>query len=123
MLQKRLTELAHATAGAYGCTAVVEYDRRFPPLVTHAEQTEIAVAAAKALVGDGKVNGEAPQLTGSEDFSFMLEACPGGFVLIGNGVAPDGSFHNVHTPDYDFNDEILTLGAGYWVRLVQEEPT
>ncbi|HZZ62717.1 MAG TPA: M20/M25/M40 family metallo-hydrolase [Roseiarcus sp.] len=121
LLQKRLTELAHATAGAYGCTAVVEYDRRFPALVTHAEQTEITVAAAKAVVGDGKVNGEAPQLTASEDFSFMLEARPGGFVLIGNGVAPDGSFHNVHTPDYDFNDEILTLGAGYWVSLVQEE--
>jgi amidohydrolase len=123
LLQKRLTELAHATAGAYGCTAVVEYDRRYPPLVTYPEQTEITVAAAKALVGDGKVNGEAPQLTGSEDFSFMLEARPGGFVLIGNGVAPDGSFHNVHTPDYDFNDEILTLGAGYWVSLVQEELT
>ena len=51
----------------------------------------------------------------------MLEARPGGFIFIGNGVAPDGSFHYVHTPDYDFNDEILTLGAGYWVSLVQEE--
>ena len=51
----------------------------------------------------------------------MLEASPGGFIMIGNGVAPDGSFHNVHTPHYDFNDEILTLGAGYWVSLVEQE--
>jgi metal-dependent amidase/aminoacylase/carboxypeptidase family protein len=51
----------------------------------------------------------------------MLQARPGGFVVIGNGVAPDGSFHNVHTPLYDFNDQILTLGASYWVSLVQQE--
>jgi len=121
LLEKRLIELAHATAGAYGCKAIVDYDRRYPPLVNHSEQTDISVAAAKALVGEARVMGDAPQLTGSEDFSFMLEARPGGFVMIGNGVNPDGSFHNVHTPDYDFNDEILTLGAGYWVSLVEEE--
>jgi hippurate hydrolase len=51
----------------------------------------------------------------------MLEARPGGFMMIGNGAAPDGSFQNLHTPLYDFNDEILTLGAGYWVSLVQQE--
>ena len=51
----------------------------------------------------------------------MLEARPGGFIMIGNGSAPDGSVHNVHTPEYDFNDEILTLGAAYWVQLVRAE--
>ena len=39
----------------------------------------------------------------------------------GNGVEADGSFHNVHTPGYDFNDDILALGAAYWVKLVQTE--
>jgi len=100
---------------------VVDYDRRYPPLVTHSEQTDVCVAAATALVGEGKVNGEAPQLTGSEELFLHARGASGGFVMIGNGVAPDGSFHNVHTPDYDFNDAILTLGAGYWVSLVQEE--
>jgi len=121
LLENRLTELAHATAAAFGCTAVVDYDRRYPPLVNHAEQTDISVAAAKALVGEAEVTGHAPLQTAGEDFAFMLEARPGGFVLIGAGVHPDGSFHNVHTPGYDFNDQILTLGAGYWVSLVQEE--
>jgi hippurate hydrolase len=51
----------------------------------------------------------------------MLQARPGGFVLIGNGMAADGTFHNVHTPHYDFNDDILTLGAAYWVSLVRHE--
>jgi hippurate hydrolase len=121
LLEKRLSELAHALAGAYGCTAEVDYDRRYPPLVTHAEQTAISIEAAAALVGRENVTGDAAPVTGSEDFAFMLEAKPGGFVMIGNGVEPDGTFHNVHTPLYDFNDQILTLGAGYWVSLVQKE--
>jgi len=121
LIQKRLTDLAHAQAAAFGCSAEVHYDRRYPPLVNHAEQTAVAVAAASALVGADKVNPAAPMVTGSEDFSFMLEVRPGGMIMIGNGVAPDGSFHNVHTPGYDFNDSILTLGAAYWVQLVQTE--
>jgi hippurate hydrolase len=121
LLQKRLTELAHACASTFGCAAAVDYDRRYPPLVTHAEQTDVTLAAAQALVGERQVNADAPLITGSEDFAFMLEARPGGFMMIGNGVEADGSFHYVHTPEYDFNDEILTLGAGYWVSLVHQE--
>jgi hippurate hydrolase len=121
LLEKRMVELAHALAAAYGCSAAVDYDRRYPPLVTHAEQTAVSIAAAAALVGAENVAGEAPRQTSAEDFSFMLDRRPGGFMLIGNGVAADGSFHNVHTPGYDFNDEILTLGAGYWVSLVRQE--
>lgn len=121
LLQKRITELAHSLAGAYGCTADVDYDRRYPPLITHAEQTAASVAAARALVGAKNVVADAPPVTGSEDFAFMREAKPGGFIMIGNGVAGDGSYHYVHTPLYDFNDEILAIGAGYWVTLVQQE--
>jgi len=121
LLERRLTELANAEAAAFGCTADVTYKRRYPPLVTHGEQTQISIAAASDLVGEKQVRGDVPPVTGSEDFSFMLEARPGGFVLIGNGVEADGSFHNVHTPGYDFNDNILALGAAYWVKLVQME--
>jgi amidohydrolase len=121
LLERRLTELARTFAASYGCTAEVDYDRRYPPLVNHAEQTAASVAAASALVGADHVEANAPIVTGSEDFAFMLEARPGAFIMIGNGVGADGSFHNVHTPDYDFNDEILTLGAAYWVGLVQQE--
>ncbi|MGN6117932.1 MAG: M20 aminoacylase family protein [Nitrobacter sp.] len=121
LLESRLTALAHAQAAAFGCTANVIYNRRYPPLITHAEQTDISIAAASDLVGAAQVVGNAAPITGSEDFSFMLEAKPGGFIMIGNGMAPDGSFHNVHTPAYDFNDDILALGAAYWVKLVQTE--
>jgi metal-dependent amidase/aminoacylase/carboxypeptidase family protein len=80
----------------------------------------VAEAAAVALVGAEKV-GEFPMSTGGEDFAFMLQQKPGVFMRIGNGVNADGSFHNVHTPLYDFNDGILALGAAYWASLVQQE--
>jgi hippurate hydrolase len=121
LIERRLIELAHAQAAAFGCTAEAVYERRYPPLITHAEQTAQCVAAAAALVGTDRVDANAPPITGGEDFAFMLQRRPGGFIMIGNGVAPDGKFHNVHTPDYDFNDDILTLGAAYWVQLVQTE--
>jgi hippurate hydrolase len=121
LMERRMRELATSLAAAHGCTAEVDYDRRYPPLVNHAEQTEVSVAAAAALVGPENVIGAAQPVTGSEDFAFMLQARPGGFVLIGNGMAADGTFHNVHTPHYDFNDDILTLGAAYWVSLVRHE--
>jgi hippurate hydrolase len=121
LIETRLGELAQSLAAAYGCSAEVEYERRYPPLITYAEQTTIAMEAAADLVGPDNVLPDWPQMTSAEDFSFMLETKPGGFMLIGNGVADDGSFHDVHTPLYDFNDDILTLGAGYWVSLVQKE--
>jgi amidohydrolase len=121
LMERRLTEIAHAQAAAFGCSAEVDYNRRYPPLVNHADPTAISVAAAAALVGAGNVDADCPPFTGSEDFSFMLQARPGGFIMIGNGTAADGSTHHVHTPGYDFNDEILTLGAAYWVQLVRTE--
>ena len=121
LMEKRLTELAHTQAAAFGCTAEVIYERRYPPLITHAEPTAVSVAAASALVGAENVDTDCSPFTGSEDFSFMLQARPGGFIMIGNGTAKDGSVHHVHTPGYDFNDEILTLGVAYWVQLVRAE--
>jgi hippurate hydrolase len=126
MMERRLAEIAHAQAVSFGCAAEVQYNRRYPPLITHAEQTAISVAAATALVGAGQVDADTPPVTGSEDFSFMLGARPGGFVFIGNGDANDGDggdgeVHQLHTPGYDFNDDILALGAAYWVKLVEME--
>ena len=91
------------------------------PLVNHAEQTVTAAAAASTLVGDGAVETNAQPITGGEDFAFMLQAKPGAFIFIGNGTGPDGVAHGLHTPKYDFNDEVIPLGAAWWVSLVQQE--
>ncbi|HWX48934.1 MAG TPA: M20 aminoacylase family protein [Roseomonas sp.] len=120
VIKRRLRELAEMLASAHGATAEFAYDELCPPTVNAPDKVPVAVAAAGALVGEAKV-GEFPMSTGGEDFAFMLQKKPGVFMRIGNGVNPDGSFHNVHTPLYDFNDEALALGAAYWASLVQEE--
>ena len=110
-----------AMAGAQGCTAEVVYDRVCQQTVNDPEHAALAAKAAASLVGEDAVDANTPPITGGEDFSDMLRVKPGAFIFIGNGVGPDGSFHSVHTPHYDFNDDILTLGAGYWVTLVRQE--
>jgi amidohydrolase len=122
LLERRLGETAAGIAQANGCEADYHFLRRYPPLVNAVEQTTLAVEAAALTVGRDKVDPETPPLTGAEDFAFMLQKKPGAYIMIGNGGSEeDGGCHHVHSPLYDFNDEILTTGAAYWVNLVQLE--
>ena len=121
MLENRLGELARSTAAIWGATAEVDYQRITPAVVNPAEQAEIQLSAARAVVGGDKVNGALRPTTGGEDFAEMMRVCPGAFMRIGNGVAADGSFKGLHTPEYNFNDDILPFGISYWVSLVQQE--
>ncbi len=120
LLERRIGELAVALAAMHGATAEVAYRRGVPATVNHPEQTEIAAAAARALVGGGLVGSHAP-ITGAEDFSLMLEARPGAFMFVGTGTGPDGTSPNVHTPHFDFNDDIIPLGVAYWASVVEQE--
>jgi len=115
---RRLHELAEALAAAHGCTADVSYRHDYPALVNTAAEVALAARAAVAVAGADMVDTDYPSITAGEDFAYMLQERPGAFVLVGNGVAADGSFHHVHTPRYDFNDALLPLGAAYWVSLV-----
>jgi hippurate hydrolase len=120
VIRQRLQDLAKTLAAAHGCEAELTYEVLCPPTVNEPAKVPVAEAAAAALVGQQNLL-EFPMSTGGEDFAFMLQQKPGVFMRIGNGVNADGSFHNVHTPKYDFNDDILALGAAYWASLVQQE--
>ncbi|UFN46933.1 M20 family metallopeptidase [Roseomonas sp. OT10] len=121
LLERRLGELAAAMAAAQGCTAEFRYHRGVPAVINADEQVGVELAAAASLVGEAQVDPDVRPSTGGEDFSEMMNRVPGAFMRIGNGVGPDGRFHGLHTPLYDFNDEILPLGAAYWVSLVRQE--
>ncbi|MCY1250659.1 Hippurate hydrolase [compost metagenome] len=86
-------------------------------LVNDPATTELAREVAREWLGEGGLIGDMVPLTGSEDFSFMLEECPGCYLIVGNGDGEGGCM--VHNPGYDFNDECLPLAATYWVRLVE----
>jgi hippurate hydrolase len=118
---RRLNELAASAASGHNCMAEVTIDSHYPPLVNSRDETVRAADAAAAAFGEDAVDRDFPQITAAEDFAFMLRERPGAFMLIGNGFAPDGALHHVHTPHYDFNDALVTIGSAYWVTLVQRE--
>jgi hippurate hydrolase len=117
LLKRRLTEIVLATAASHGATAEVTFGFQNPPVVNDAEATALAASAAASLVGDVYVSTDAEPVLASEDFAVMLEKRPGCYVFLGNGGGEGGC--TIHDPAYDFNDEILTLGASYWVRLAE----
>ena len=119
-MENRMREIAAGLAATFGCTAEVEYLRRGTALVNHAEQSDIALRAATAVVGADRTTGQAGPVTGGEDFSLMLKARPGAFMFMGIGAGGPSS-EGLHTPTYDFNDDAIPLGVSYWLSLVRQE--
>ncbi|MBY3574210.1 amidohydrolase [Rhizobium laguerreae] len=112
--EKGIFEAAQGIAGGFGADINFAYRRLEPVAVNHEAETKIAVDAARDLVGHASVNDLLKPGMGSEDFAYMLEARPGSYIFLGNG--PTASVHN---PEYDFNDDALPYGFGYWVNLVE----
>jgi len=110
---KRMTD---GVAAAHGMTATTRYERRYPPTVNEEIETGRCAEVARALVGADQVVERAPML-GAEDFAFMLQKKPGCYAWLGNGPSDNGRL--LHNPRYDFNDDILPVGASYWARLAE----
>jgi hippurate hydrolase len=118
LLERRITEIAHAQAAVYGATAEVDYQRRYPVLRNDPQHTAFCKQVVRDWLGDDGVLDITEPVTGSEDFAFFLEKVPGCYVFIGNGEGSEGGCM-VHNPGYDFNDAVLPTGASYWVRLTE----
>jgi hippurate hydrolase len=117
MIEESVRRIAESIAAAHRASVTVRFERRYPATVNSEQETEFAAAAMVEVVGQDKVERSLAPSMASEDFAFMLEARPGAYVWIGNGG--DNSGPGLHHPAYDFNDEILPLGATYWARLVE----
>ena len=121
IIDARLREMAQQFASLHGATAEVEIHWRATPTINHDEQTDVCVAAASTVVPASAVDPKMPPSTGGEDFAYMLEKKPGAMIMIGNGIPADGIVHQVHTPKFNFNDDIIPYGVAYWVELVNQE--
>ena len=117
LIEQRLSVLAESIASGFGATTEVDFRQVFPPLINNLDETQFAADVAANLVGDDQVNRNGELIMASEDFSYMLNVCPGAYITIGNGTGEGGC--EVHNPGYDFNDAILPLGASYYARLVE----
>jgi hippurate hydrolase len=114
LIERRVIAIAKGVGAALGVQVDVDYVRGYPPTRNHDDETDFAVATARAVAGDDKVAADAPPVMGAEDFSFMLEARPGAFIFVGNGDSA-----GLHHPGYDFNDAALPYGMSYWAELVE----
>jgi len=117
MLERRLGELVPAIAAALGARATLKYERVYPATINHDREATFAADVAEALVGKDNVVRNLDPSMGSEDFSFMLQAKPGAFARLGQGGAEGGCF--LHNSTYDFNDDVIPLGAGYLASLAE----
>jgi hippurate hydrolase len=118
LLERRINEIAQAQAAVYGASAEVNYIRRYPVLNNDAQQTAFCQQVICDWLGDDGLHAQAEPVSASEDFAFFLEKVPGCYVNIGNGVGSEGGCM-VHNPGYDFNDQVLSTGATYWVKLTE----
>jgi hippurate hydrolase len=118
-IESDIGRIARALCESQGATMTLRYERRYPALVNSPAETEIAAGVAAKVVGEAKVMLGAEPLMGSEDFAYMLQARPGCYVWLGNGMEGGPGGCSVHNPHYDFNDDIAVIGASYWATLVE----
>ena len=96
----------------------VRYERRYPPTVNSAgRDRDSPLRPRRRWSAADNVRRDLLPSMGAEDFAFMLQAKPGAYIWIGNGAGASEAM--LHNPHYDFNDEILPLGASYWARLAE----
>ena len=118
LAERRIREIATAVASGLGGSAQLEYLRGYPATVNAARQAGFAARVGERIFGRDNVLREFDPTMGGEDFAYMLRARPGAYVLLGQGGGASGCW--LHNPTYDFNDDVIPLGAGYLAALAEE---
>jgi amidohydrolase len=122
-IKQRMQAIVNNTCSAMGATGKLWFDEGYPATINTPKHANQCAKSASKVAGDENVLRDMPPSMGAEDFSFLLNACEGAYIWIGNGEVPNNqgaSACMLHNTEYDFNDEILPLGASYWVQLVQD---
>lgn len=125
LIERRMREMSESLCAAFNTRVAFEFVRNYPPTINSVKEAAFAAKVMESIVGADKVYTQEPTM-GAEDFSFMLQAKPGCYAFIGNGdgdhrtLGHGGGPCTLHNPSYDFNDDLLPLGATFWVRLAEE---
>jgi hippurate hydrolase len=120
LIEERMAAITAGICAAHGAEHRFEYSHEFAPTVNWAEHVAPAVAAATDVVGGAKVDGNCPPLLASEDFGAFLRALPGNYMFIGSGLQGEERGTPLHNAHYDFNDDLLSLGARYFATLARQ---
>ena len=112
IIEAQVRRISQDTAQAFGVIASVIWEAGYPATINSPDETLYAIEAARAVSAD--VSDEAEPLMPCEDFSYMLQERPGAYMFIGNGNSS-----GLHTPEYDFNDELIPIGGSWFAELVE----
>jgi hippurate hydrolase len=118
LAEQRIREIATLVATGLGGSAELEYIRGYPATVNTPREAEFAAHVAARIFGHDNVVREFDPTMGGEDFAYMLQVKPGAYLLLGQGGGPSSCY--LHNPGYDFNDEVIPLGAGYLAALAED---
>ncbi|MDO8250801.1 MAG: M20 aminoacylase family protein [Rhodoferax sp.] len=124
LIEQRMKQVAEHTCAAFGASCEFEFVRKYPSTINAAREAALARQVMADIVGEANVLVQEPTM-GAEDFAFMLQAKPGAYCFSGNGEGGHREIGHgagpcmLHNPSYDFNDELIPLGASYWVRLAE----
>jgi len=119
-----MKKVAEHVCAAHDAQCEFEFVRNYPPTINSPEEAEFARKVMASIVGEDNVIAQEPTM-GAEDFAYMLQAKPGAYCFIANGEGDHREMGHgagpcmLHNPSYDFNDELIPLGATYWVRLAE----
>ena len=114
MAEERLKTIVTSTVQANGGSVDLIWSPGYPAMVNAERETAFAAEVAAKISGPLAVNSTCPAIMGGEDFAYMLEACPGAYIQVGNSNTAEG-----HLPDYNFDDKVIPFGASYWAELVE----
>lgn len=119
-IEQTMERIVTGTCSAHGARGHFQYSREFAATINTRQETEIAAEVARKIAGPEHVDAACASIMTSEDFGFMLQHKPGCYILIGNGGEGPGGC-GLHNPSYDFNDDILSIGAEFWTALVEDQ--
>lgn len=120
LLERRITRLAIGIAGAHGATCEVDYTREFGPTVNDPGAAQRVASAAASVLGADRVDDDCAPITASEDFGIFASQLPAAFAFLGSGIEPGRGGTPLHSHDFDFNDDVLTVGVDFYARLVRD---
>ena len=126
LMEAGMRRIVQSTAQAHEAQAQLTFERSYPPTVNHTREAQLAATVGEEVLGPENVRRDTEPTMGAEDFSFFLRQCPGAYLFLGNGTT--GSHRSaghgagpctLHNASYDFNDDLIPIGASFWVRLVE----
>jgi len=126
-IEQGMARICHQLPPAFNARAEFLFLRNYPPTINHAKEAMLAADVAAEIVGEAMVQRHVEPTMGAEDFAYMLQEKPGAYIFLGNGDTSGGhrtTGHGLgpctlHNPSYDFNDDLIPIGATFWQLLAK----